>query len=117
MGLWIIEKQRQTLPVTPWTIGLDLFQVGATIPDLSLGFSAFQLNPGRRTAERLLEECDVRLPRANTEVEIVLTVPHRGFGQRGCTRSGRLRFGRDWAEHKNDRDQRQAEQAPSQMLH
>ena len=80
MGLRIVEKQGQAFPMTRWTIRLDLFQVGATIPDFSLGFGAFHLDPARGTAEGMLQARDVGLPRTYTEVEIVLTIPHYGCG-------------------------------------
>src|SRR5258708_21772138 len=46
VGLWIVETQVQTFEVPFWAIGLELYQIGAAIPNLSNDGSALKFDPG-----------------------------------------------------------------------
>src|SRR5713226_6048577 len=46
VGLWIIETQVQTFEVPFRAIGLELYQIGAAIPNLSNDGSALKFDPG-----------------------------------------------------------------------
>src|SRR6202041_332080 len=45
MGLGIVETQRQTFDATRWAIDLELYQIGAPIPNLSDHSSALIFDP------------------------------------------------------------------------
>src|SRR6266852_5905391 len=53
VGLWIVEAQVQTFEVPLLAIGLELQQIGASIPDLSNDGSSVKFNPGGGASERM----------------------------------------------------------------
>ena len=64
-----------------WPAGpsdFELHQVGAALPHLAHLGRAVVLDPGVRAAERMLEARQVRLPGADLEVEVVLTIALAG---------------------------------------
>ena|SRR5216683_4266349 len=75
VGLWIVEAQVQTFEVPLLAIGLELQQIGASIPNLSNDGSSVKFNPGGGASERMHQAPEVSFPSTKLEVEIVLAVP------------------------------------------
>src|SRR5690348_8936778 len=48
MGLGIVEAESQSFDVAGWTVGFELFQVGAPVPDFASHGSAVEFDPGSR---------------------------------------------------------------------
>jgi len=90
MCFGVIEKQGHALPVTIWSIRLDLLPVRASTPDRSRGLSAVQFNRFIRSRQRIEEAFDMRFPYTEGEVEVVLPIALWGVRFR-LVRAGRPR--------------------------
>src|SRR4051812_9322878 len=72
MSLRVVEEERQTFPVTLRSIRLDFLQLCASTPDLSHRHCAVDLHGFLGCGERIRNARDLRAPRAEVEIEIVL---------------------------------------------
>jgi hypothetical protein len=86
MGLGVVEQKRYPFEGRGGAAGFELFQVGAPIPYFSNGSGSVRFNPAVGAGERMNEEADVRVPRANVEVEVVLPVAKLLCGCRSLSR-------------------------------
>src|SRR5215471_13766833 len=72
--LRIVKAQVETLEMASWAIGNQFHEVSATVPHLAHHRHAVVINPRRGTGERMEQTPQVRLPGADLEVKVMLTV-------------------------------------------
>jgi hypothetical protein len=75
MRLRIIEEQCEAFEMSGRTIGLDLLQLRAAIPNLPDVHRSIQIHPVVGARKWMLEAADMGLPCPYVEIEIVLPVP------------------------------------------
>src|SRR4051812_6427371 len=103
MGLRVIETKRQHFEMACGTVRLEFRQICATSPDLAHRRCTVVFRPCGRSAQRLLQADDMRLPCPNVEVEVVLAIAH-------CRRS-RCRGGLGHERRRSDRHNQRANKA------
>src|SRR5581483_11967240 len=85
--LRVVETERENLEVPAGPVDLELTDVRATIPNAMHRVRAGVFNPATRSRKRMLQAPDMRPPRADIEIEVVLV---RGV-RRDRPRGGRQR--------------------------
>src|SRR5262249_23202363 len=74
-GVRVVQAQGQGLDVTGRPVDVKLYEVGAAVPDFSHDGGAVVFDPVRGAGQGMHEALQVRLPGADLEIEVMLTVP------------------------------------------
>ena len=74
---WVIQKQGQPFPAALWSVRLNLLKLTAAAPDAAHGYSAIKGHRLSCLVEGVQEARDVGVPRAEVEVEVVLSISAR----------------------------------------
>src|ERR1700683_2866097 len=74
MRLRIVQKHRQSFPMSFRTVGLNLFQPRAPTPNRSYRDRPVEFEHVARSRERIEPTADGRMPHASVEIEIVRSV-------------------------------------------
>src|SRR5678816_3144556 len=90
--LRVVQAQAQTLEVARRTVRRQLDQIRPAVPDSSDDAGAIVFDPRSRPGKRMQQPPQVRPPRTNLEVEIVLSVPPRRTCVGTCAGRDRIRL-------------------------